>query len=60
MAAMRFDEYRQHDALGLAALVQQGEVSALELLDIAQARMDATHPALNAVIRRLDERARRP
>jgi amidase len=55
---MRFDEYIQHDALGLAALVRQGEVSALALLDIAQARMEATHPALNAVIRRLDERAR--
>ena len=55
---MRFDEYVQHDALGLAALVRQGEVDPLTLLDLATARADATHGQLNAVIRRFDDRAR--
>ena len=29
---MKFDEYRQHDAVGLAEQVAKGEVSAGELL----------------------------
>ena len=36
---MRFDEYRSRDAVGLAALVAKGEVTAGELLDTAVARM---------------------
>jgi amidase len=56
--SIRFDEYVQHDALGLADLVRRGEVHASELLDVALARTDQTHGQLNAVIRRLDARAR--
>jgi len=53
---MTFDEYRQHDALGLAALVKNGAVTPLELVDIAIARLEAVNPKLNAVIhRRFDE-----
>lgn len=55
---MKFEEYVQHDALGLAALVAQGEVSAEELLDAAIARADAVNPRLNAIVLRLDDRAR--
>ena len=55
---MTFDEYRQHDALGLAELVARGETTARELLDIAMARADAVNPALNAVVRRQDDAAR--
>ena len=47
---MNFSEYRQHDALGLAALIRHGEVSASELLDCALARCNDVNPQLNAVI----------
>ncbi|MCB1885096.1 MAG: amidase [Geminicoccaceae bacterium] len=46
---MRFDEYRRHDALGLAGLVRRGEVTAGELLDLAVARLDAVDGALGIV-----------
>lgn len=54
---MRFDEYIRYDGLGLAGLVRSGQVHATELLDIALARTDQTHAQLNAVVRRLDDRA---
>ncbi|NRF66318.1 amidase [Aquincola sp. S2] len=44
------DEYEQHDALGLAALVRSGEVDPQTLIDAAARRIDAGNPALNAVI----------
>jgi amidase len=43
-------EYERHDALGLAALVRAGAVSAEELLAAAAARIAAGNAALNAVI----------
>ena len=46
---MKFEEYRQHDAVALAGLVRKGEVSASELLETALARMAEVNPALNAV-----------
>ena len=55
---MTFDDYIQHDALGLADLVRRGEVSPRELLDTALDRADQTHGQLNAIVNRLDERAR--
>ena len=55
---MRFDEYRTHDAVGLAALVKQGEVTAGELLDVALARMGEVNPKLNAVTRDLSADAK--
>lgn len=56
---MNFEEYVRHDALGLAEQVANGQVTAAELLELAIARADATHPALNAVVRRMDATARR-
>ena len=47
---MRFDEYVQHDATGLAALVRAGEVTAHELLDVALERMQDTDAAIAAVV----------
>ncbi|HEX6592331.1 MAG TPA: amidase [Moraxellaceae bacterium] len=47
---MKFQEYRQHDALGLAELVARGETSAAELLQCAQARAAEVNPALNAIV----------
>ena len=52
-----FKEYTQFDALGLAELVNTGEVSAKELLDSAVARANKLNPKLNAIIHRFDERA---
>jgi amidase len=48
----------RYDALGLAALVRQREVSAAELLDAAIARVEARNPAINAVVHRMDAQAR--
>lgn len=56
---MRIDEYLQHDATGLAALVANGEVTAHELLDLALARAEATDEAIAAVVHVEEEAARR-
>lgn len=56
---MTFDEYRRHDALGLAELVRKGEVSPAELLDIAIARTEEVNPRLNAVIHKMYEEGKR-
>jgi len=53
------DEYLAHDALGLAARVRAGEVTAEELLDIALRRIDMMNPRINAVVRTMEEDARR-
>lgn len=54
---MGFAEYDSHDALGLAERVRTGEVSAVELVDEAIARIEA-NGQLNAVIARRFEEAR--
>jgi amidase len=54
-----FDAYNEHDALGLAALVKKGEVTASELLDAAIERVDRVNPRVNAVITRMFDEARR-
>ena len=46
------------DATAQAALVRNGAISPIELVDLALARIDTRNPALNAVIHRRDERAR--
>jgi Asp-tRNA(Asn)/Glu-tRNA(Gln) amidotransferase A subunit family amidase len=53
-----FMEYGEYDALGLAALVRKGEVSAAELLNEAVARVDALNPKINALTLRMVEDAR--
>ena len=55
---MDFEDYRRHDAVGLAALVARREVSAGELLDAATVRMAEVNPRINAVTMDLTERAR--
>jgi amidase len=55
---MDFEDYRRHDAVGLAELVARREVSAGELLDAAAARMAQVNPQINAVTMDLTERAR--
>ncbi|MGV0605975.1 amidase [Mycolicibacterium sp. XJ1904] len=48
---MNFEEYRRHDATGLAKLVADKEVSAAELLDLARNRAAAVNPRINAIVR---------
>ena len=52
-----FKEYTQYDALGLAGLVNSGQVSAKELLDAAVEQANKLNPKLNAIIHCFDERA---
>ncbi len=53
-----FDQYVQHDAVGLAERVRKGEVSAAELLEAAIARAEE-RKALNAIVIPMHEIARR-
>lgn len=46
---MDFQDYRKHDAVGLADLVRRREVSPAELLETAIARMAAVNGQVNAV-----------
>ena len=55
---MNFEEYRSLDGLALAQLVEQGEVSASELLELAIARAEEVNPQLNAIVYSLYEQAR--
>ena len=56
---MKFEDYVRYDALGLADLVDRGEVAASELLDAAIARTERVNPALNAVVYKGYDDARR-
>src|SRR5437660_7942807 len=56
---MADDELTWLDAVGQAELVRRGELNAGELLGAALRRIDERNPALNAVIHRLDDAARR-
>ena len=58
MITMKHEEYAAHDALGLAELVRSGEVTSTELVEAAIARMDAVNDRLNAVVHRMDDKAR--
>ncbi len=53
-----FSDYSRHDGLALAGLVRCRDVSAVELLEAALARLEAVNPGLNAVVRRRDAAAR--
>src|SRR5690625_4714292 len=48
--SLPFSTYLEHDAMGLASLVQRGEVSAAELLNTALARTAEVNPTINAVV----------
>jgi Asp-tRNA(Asn)/Glu-tRNA(Gln) amidotransferase A subunit family amidase len=53
-----FKEYDRYDAVGLAQLIQQRQVTAAELLDEAIARTEAANPRLNAVVHKCYDAAR--
>jgi amidase len=48
---MNFEEYRTYDATGLAKLVADKQVSAAELLALAQDRAATVNPRINAIVR---------
>lgn len=48
---MRLDEYREHDGVGLAGLVADGQVTASELLACAIGAAEQIDPVLNAIAR---------
>ena len=52
-----FKEYANYDALGLAQLVKQGEVTPKQLLDEAINRRNQVNPHINAVIYNMDDLA---
>jgi amidase len=56
---MRHDEYVQYDAVGLAKLIDKGDVTAEDVLQAAIARRNAVNPSLNAVVDSWDDEARR-
>src|SRR5579871_6808610 len=51
-------DFSRHDATSLADLVRRKEVTPLELVDAAIARIEAHNPRLNAVVTPRFERAR--
>jgi amidase len=53
------DALAHHDATALAELVRRGEVTPLEAVDAAIARIERINPQLNAVITPLFDKARR-
>ncbi len=55
---MTISEYGELDGLGLAELVSRREVTALELVEEAIARIERLNPELNAVVEKLYDAAR--
>jgi amidase len=55
---MKFFEYLQHDAVGLAEIVARGEASAGELLELALAQSARAQPKTNTVCRLMEREAR--
>ncbi len=55
---MGFSNYAEYDGLGLAELVERGEVSPAELVECAIERIEKLDPDLNAVVHRAFESAR--
>ena len=53
-----FDEFEDHDAVGLAALIRKGAVTASEVLEAAIARCEERNPSLNAVVMELYDHGR--
>ena len=47
---MNMSDFSSHDGLSLAELVRTRQVTPLELLDAAIARIERHNPALNAVV----------
>nr|MCU0599803.1 amidase family protein [Desulfobacterales bacterium] len=55
---INFTDYDRYDAMGLADLVRQGQLSPAELCEAAIKRIEAVNPKINAVVTRMDEEGR--
>jgi amidase len=55
----RFPEYDRYDALALAELVRQGQITPLELCEEAIKRIEEINPKINAVVTPMYEQGRR-
>ena len=55
---MSFAEYEKTDALGLAELVKNRDVTALEVVEEAITRAEAFNPRLNAIVFKAFDSAR--
>ncbi len=55
---MAHDQYAKYDAIGLAKLVREGNVSSSELLDAAIQRLETVNPQINAIAGRIYDQAR--
>ncbi|MDO4681564.1 MAG: amidase family protein [Lautropia sp.] len=53
---MKFEDYRQYDATGLAELIRQREVSPAEVMQAALTRLDEVNPRLNLLAQDLRDR----
>jgi len=56
---MRVDEYLKHDAVGLAGLIREGQISADEALSAAITRAEQVDPHINATVLPMHAEARR-
>lgn len=56
---MTFEEYRRYDALGLAQLIRQKEITAAEVVEIATQRAEHVNPKINAIVHPLYDLARK-
>jgi len=54
----KLTDYDSYDALGLAGLIQKGDVTPLELLEEAIARTEVVNPKINAVVTKMYDQAR--
>lgn len=54
---MTFNEYTNYDAIGLAELVQGGQIHPRELVEAAIERIERFNPDLNAVVHKMYDRA---
>lgn len=55
----KFAEYEQYDGVGLAALIRNGEIKAVDVCEEAIRRAEALNPNINAIITPLYEYARK-
>lgn len=54
-----FTEYDRYDAMGLAQLVRQGQVTPAELCETAIKKIEEINPKINAVVTRMDDEGRK-
>lgn len=57
--SLTHDEFTAYDAVGLAALIRKGDVSAAEVLEAALARAERVNPTINAIVLKHYDMARK-